>query len=473
MKTKVSVVGLGYVGLCTAVCFASRGFHVYGVDVDVEKINSLREGRSETYEPQLQRYLNKALKTRLFEPTVDLGSAVEKSSVTFVSVGTPSLDDGSIDLTYVKQSSVAIGASLKEQSKWHLVVVRSTVIPTTCDSVVKPAIEQASGKPCGHKWGLCMNPEFLREGSAIHDTLYPDRIIIGEYDERSGSALERLYRSFFRRKVPTKRMSMVNGELVKYANNAFLAMKVSFANMIANLCETVPAADAGVVTSAIGLDKRIGQAFLNAGLGYGGSCFPKDIKALTVFGRKQNIDLPLVHATAAINEEQPLRAIDLAEKLVGPLSGKQIAVLGLAFKPHTDDIREAVSIPIIKGLLQRHANIAVYDPKAIPQARRIFERSVTYAESATECIRDSDVCILVTEWECFRDLKPQEFATLMKKPAIVDGRRLFDPSQFSQVKYACVGLGPNQKTRIAWAPPRRGSQGGCRGAAPRLRFAKH
>ena len=419
---------------------------MYGMDVDVERINSLSQGRSRTYEPQLQHHLNKALKTHLFQPTVDSELAVEKSDVTFVSVGTPSLEDGSIDLTYVKQSSAAIGASLKNKPKWHLVVVRSTVVPTTCDSVVKPVIEETSGKPCGPEWGLCMNPEFLREGSAIYDTLCPDRIIIGEYDERSGSALDNLYRSFFHRKIPTKRMSMVNAELVKYANNAFLAMKVSFANMTANLCETLPTADVGVVTSAIGLDKRIGQGFLRAGLGYGGSCFPKDIKALTAFGREKNIDLPLVHATVEINEKQPFRSIDLAEKLIGSLSGKRISVLGLAFKPDTDDMREAVSIPIIKDLLQRHANVVVYDPKAIAQARRIFEGSITYAESAVECIRGSDVCILVTEWESFKDLKPKEFAKLMKHPAIVDGRRLLDPSQFSRVKYASVGLGSNHKT---------------------------
>jgi len=448
LKPTISVIGLGYVGLCTAVCFASRGFRVYGVDVDRERVHNLREGHPPLYEPNLENYLNRTLRTRMFLPSDDLNSAVDKSDVTFVSVGTPSLDDGSIDLSSIKQSSSAIGTSLRNKSTRLLVVVRSTVVPSTCDKLVKTEIEAASGRKCGNGWGLCMNPEFLKEGSAIHDTLYPDRVIIGESDKKSGAALMSLYRKFFRRRVIVKRMSLVNAELVKYANNAFLAMKVSFANMIANLCESLALADVKVVTEAIGLDERIGPAFLNAGLGYGGSCFPKDIKALAAFGRKQNVDLPLVHATAAINEKQPLRSVDLAEKLMGSLSGKRVSVLGLAFKPDTDDMRGAVSIPIIKDLLQRRANVVVYDPKAIPQARSIFEGSVTYAESAIECIRGSDVCILVTEWESFRDLKAQEFAKLMKHAAIVDGRRLFDPSQFSRVKYAGVGLGPNQKARI-------------------------
>ena len=445
MKPRISVIGLGYVGLCTALCLASKGFHVVGVDVDTEKINSLRQGRSQTYEPQLQRHLNKALKTQLFQPTTDSKLAVQNTDVTFVSVGTPSLEDGSIDLTYVKQSSATIAASLKNKAKWHLVVIRSTVVPTTCDTVVKPMIEEKSGRPCGKEWGLCMNPEFLREGSAIHDTLYPDRIIIGEYNERSGSALDKLYRNFLGRNIPTERMCLVNAELVKYANNAFLATKISFANMIANLCGTLPTADIQVVTRGIGLDRRIGSRFLNAGLGYGGSCFPKDIKALAALGRKQNIDLPLIHATTEINEKQPLRSVDLAEKLVGSLSGKRIAVLGLAFKPETDDMREAVSIPIIKELLQRRAKVVAYDPKAMPQARKIFEKSITYAESAVECIRGSDVCILVTEWKQFKTLRQKQFAALMDHPAIVDGRRLLKSSQFPRVKYAAVGLGPNRR----------------------------
>jgi UDPglucose 6-dehydrogenase len=236
-------------------------------------------------------------------------------------------------------------------------------------------------------------------------------------------------------------MSMTNAELVKYASNAFLAMKVSFVNMIANLCETVPLADVTVVTHAIGLDRRIGPSFLHAGLGYGGSCFPKDLKALVAFGKKQNVDLPLALATAEINEKQPLRAVDLGEKLIGDLSGKRVAVLGLAFKPDTDDMREAVSIPVIRELLKRQAHVVAYDPKAIQQAVKIFGTSISYAESAANCIRGSELSILVTEWKKLGELKPQDFKRLMKQPALVDGRRLFDPSQLAGLKFAAVGLG--------------------------------
>ena len=441
MKPTISVVGLGYVGLCTSVCFASRGFRVYGVDVDEERIRNLREGHSPIFEPHLDNYLNKTLRRRMFLPTDDLNSAVANTDVTFVSVGTPSLDDGSTDLASIKQASSAIGASLRNKPKWHLVVVRSTVVPTTCEKIVKKKTEAASGKKCGQGWGLCMNPEFLKEGSAVHDTLCPDRVIIGEFDEKSGTALTRLYRKFYRRKVTIERMSMVNAELVKYANNAFLAMKVSFANMVANLCEALPLADVKAVTEAIGLDERIGRGFLQAGLGYGGSCFPKDLKALVAFGKRRNVDLPLVRATTEINEKQPLRAISLAEKLIGNLSGKRVAILGLAFKPNTDDMREAVSIRIIQELLHRHADVVAYDPKAIQHAREIFGKSITYAGSLTDCIRGSDVCVLVTEWQVFRKLNPKDFMNLMKQPAIIDGRRLFDYTQFAGVRFAAVGLG--------------------------------
>jgi UDPglucose 6-dehydrogenase len=445
LKPKISVVGLGYVGLCTAVCFALKGFHVIGVDIEREKIQSLREGRCPIYEPHLQSYLTKTLKTRMFLPTDDLAYAVENSKITFVSVGTPSLEDGSIDLSYVRRASAAIGSALSKKRTWHLIVIRSTVTPITCDTIVRSEVEKTSGMPCGPAWGLCMNPEFLKEGSAVHDTLYPDKVIIGESDAKSGATLARLYRSFFGRNVTITRMSMVNAELVKYANNAFLAMKVSFANMIANLCEPLPSADVRIITQAIGLDKRIGPAFLNAGLGYGGSCFPKDLRALVVFGNKLNVNLALVQATAQINEEQPLQAVRLGERLIGSISGKRIAVLGLAFKPDTDDMREAVSIRLIRELLQRHAQVVVYDPKAIPQAQSIFEGSVAYAPSAIDCVRGSDLCIFVTEWESFKELKPRDFVRLMEKPAVVDGRRLLDPAQYANLRFAAVGLGRRSK----------------------------
>ena len=287
-----------------------------------------------------------------------------------------------------------------------------------------------------------MNPEFLREGSALQDTLHPDRIVIGEYDKKSGDTLEALYRDFYAEEMsPLIRTNLPTAELIKYANNAFLATKISFINQMANICEKIPGADVTVVAKGIGLDKRIGPFFLNAGLGYGGSCLPKDVKALIALSKNLGYEPTLFNATEEVNKAQPYKAVELCKRILGGLQGKRIAIMGLSFKPGTDDMREAVSIKIINQLLKEKARVITYDPKAIPNAKKIFGIDIEYSSSAIECIKGAHCCILVTEWNEFKKLTPEDFIQNMRQPCLVDGRRIYEPKQFSQkLKFKAIGL---------------------------------
>nr|HDO81056.1 UDP-glucose/GDP-mannose dehydrogenase family protein [Candidatus Bathyarchaeota archaeon] len=330
---RLSIFGLGHVGLTLAACLADNGFQVLGYDVDEKKSHMISNGRVPFHEPGLDILIGKAISSKRLCLTSDPEEAVLSSDITFITVGTPEKPDGSADLTYVDEALKSIGSALSRKKDYHLVVLRSTVPPGTSREAVK-ALEKISGKKGEENFGFCFNPEFLREGNAVQDTLYPDRIIIGELDKKSGDLLEDFYKRFHSSKMPPLlRTTLENAELIKYAANAFLAMKVSFINMIARLCERIPHADVEVVAKGVGLDKRIGAYFLKAGLGFGGSCFPKDLKALLAYAKRLNVRLPLVEATLQINEDQPLRAMQLAEELLGDLKGKRIAILGLAFKP--------------------------------------------------------------------------------------------------------------------------------------------
>jgi UDPglucose 6-dehydrogenase len=439
----LSFFGMGYVGLTSAVCFASRGFKVVCFDVDARKAELIASGKAPFYEPRVEELLKEALESELLSVARDPVEAVEASDVTFITVGTPSNPDGSINLEQVEVASAQVGEALRVKDEYHLIVLRSTVVPGTTENVVKPIVEVRSGKRCGEGWGLCFNPEFLREGSAVEDTFNPDRIVIGACDERSGDLLESLYGEFYAEKMPpVLRTTPVNAELIKYANNAFLAMKVSFINMIANLCQKIPGADVEAVAKGIGLDKRIGPLFLRAGAGWGGSCFRKDIEALLDFALKRGVDMPLLEATLKVNNAQPYRVVDMARELVGELRGRRVAVLGLAFKPNTDDMRDAVSIKVVKRLLEEGARVVVYDPRAVENAKKVFGSSVEYASSVEECLRGSECAIVVTEWEEFRRLRPEDFLRLMKEPVVVDGRRIYDAELFSsRLRFAAVGLG--------------------------------
>jgi nucleotide sugar dehydrogenase len=440
-KPRISFFGLGYVGIVTAACFASKGFKVLAYDIDESKVNLLNEGKTIIYEPCLDDLVRYSVKNGFLKASVDPNEVVLNSEITFITVGTPSKQDGSIDLRFVKDAANLIGKALKSKNSWHLVVVKSTVLPGTTNNVVKVTIEEISGRKGEYDFGLCSNPEFLREGSAVQDMLYPDRLIIGG-SKKSTDYLLNFYKMFYEKLPETIITSAENAELIKYANNAFLAMKVSFINMIARICQKLPSSDVEIVAKGIGLDKRIGPLFLKAGVGWGGSCWPKDLNALKRFAEEIKVDVPLINATIKVNEEQPLIAIEYAKEMLGNLKDRKISILGLSFKPNTDDIREAVSIKIINKLLDEGALVVVYDPKAMEGIRRIFGNKLVYAKDAIDCIKNSECAILVTEWEEFKKLKPEDFLNNMKYPALIDGRRVYNPEIYSsKLNFRAVGLG--------------------------------
>jgi UDPglucose 6-dehydrogenase len=444
VRPKISVIGVGYVGLCTAVGFASKGYSVLACDVDEQKIEKINRGIPPFHEPELEEKLLDCIRKGNLKGVVNQTQhAIGETDLTFVAVGTPSKLDGSIDLKYIESAAQDIGVALKNRSSYHIVIIKSTVVPGTTQDTVKPILEKESGKKCGVDFGLCMNPEFLRQGSAFQDTVNADRVVIGSYDKHSGDILEDLYKSFYSTQTPPViRTTLSTAELIKYASNAMLATKISFINTIANICEQIPGADVKVVAKAMGLDKRIGPLFLDAGLGYGGSCFPKDVKALIASSKKHGYKPELLDAVEEVNKIQPLKAVEFCRQQLGRLGGKRIAILGLAFKPDTDDMREARVIPIVNQLLKEGANIVAYDPVAVPVAKTIFEDKIQYAKSAFECIIGADACIVVTEWEEFKKLTPEDFTNRMKQPIVIDGRRLFNPEIFcSKMTYVGFGLG--------------------------------
>jgi len=387
--------------------------------------------------------LNEAMETGKLKCTSSFEEAILKSTITFVAVGTPSQQDNSVNLRFIEKAACQVGDALRGKKGYHLIVIKSTVTPTTTENRIKPLIESHSSKNCGKDFGLCMSPEFLREGSALHDVLKPDRIIIGEHDKKSGDTLEAFYRQFHSENIPPIiRTNLSTAELIKYASNSFLATKISFINTMANICEKTPGADVTIVAKGIGLDKRICSQFLEAGLGYGGSCFPKDLKALIAYSKKNDYEPPLLNAVQNVNKTQPRKAIELCKSFFSNLEDKNIAILGLAFKPNTDDMRDAVSIPIIHQLLKEDAKVTVYDPAAISNAKLIFEEKITYATSTIQCLTNADCCLLVTEWDEFKKLKPENFTKNMKQAILIDGRRIYDQKEFSRkMKFAAIGIG--------------------------------
>jgi len=429
---KIAIIGTGYVGLVTA-SLANFGHKVYCIDLSEDKIEMINKGISPIYEPGLEDILKKNLKEGRLKATLDY-TVIDDSDVVFICVGTPSKEDGSIDLSQIKSASAGIGKQLKKSDKYKVVVVKSTVIPGTTKNVVIPILESNSGKKLGKDFGVCMNPEFLREGSGVHDFLNPDKIVIGGYDKKSSSYLIDVYGSF-NKNIPRILTDLTAAEMIKYAQNAALASRISFINEIANICEKF-SVDVNEIAHAIGLDKRIGPLFLKAGAGFGGSCFPKDVKALLAASRSVDIESILIRSILEVNEKQPQRMVELAKEVVGNLNNKTISVLGLAFKPNTDDIREAPSITIINSLLKNGAKVKVYDPQAMDNAKKTFNDSVEYSSSKEDCIRDTDLCLLVTEWNEFKELDLSSI-----KCPIIDGRRILDPNEVKKRGLIYKGIG--------------------------------
>ncbi len=406
---KISILGCGYVGAVTGACFAELGNDVILVDIDSAKVEAINTGRSPIYEPGLGDLVAKNL-TRIVA-TTDTRRAVQETDITFIAVGTPSRPDGSIDLAYIESACRDIGRVLKEKESFHTVVVKSTVLAGTTEGIVKRTLEEASGKTALRDFGLGSNPEFLREGSALTDFFEPDRIVIGVADDRSKAILDKLYSSFGCPKLCT---TIPVAEMIKYVSNAFLATKISFANEIGNLCKKM-GIDTAEVFAGVGMDARINPAFFRSGIGFGGSCFPKDVRALIAQAEEMGVLPKILLSVMAVNEDQPMRLLDLLKKHIPDLRGKRIGVLGLSFKPDTDDIRESRAIPIIDELLEEGASVIAYDPLAIATFRSLFP-DISYAPSAAEVLQ-SDAVLLITEWKEFEGLD-------YNGKIVIDGRRL-------------------------------------------------
>ena len=437
-KYSVSILGTGFIGLCSAACFAQKDIKVLASTHNQKKASIINDFKTPFYEEGLAEILTEVRnnKPELLKCLTNPVQAVLETEISMITQGTPMREDNSINLGYIESTSREIGEALKKSDKYHLIVVRSTVVPGTTRNLVGKTITDVSGKEPGKDFGLCMQPEFLAEGRSIEDTLRPDRIIIGEVDERSGAMLQELYEYFYGdhlKNCPIKRMNLESAELVKYGNNCLLATKISYANEFANLAELVPNVDVVQVMEGVGLDYRINHRFLGAGVGFGGACFHKDVNAITKWSRSRGYTSKILEAVLERNDLRAIRIVDIAEGLIGKLEGKKITLLGLSFKPGTDDMREAPSIRIINELLRRNVtNIVGYDPKAKESAEEAIGDNIEYAESIDEALKDSECALLVTEWDEFKRLTPGDFKKLMKTPNLVDGRRLYDYETFDK-----------------------------------------
>ena len=428
---KISVIGSGYVGTVTAACFAELGNSVTCVDVVKEKVDMINRGQPPIYEPGLKEMMARSVKAGRLRATTDLARAVRDSEVTFICVGTPSRESGETDLSYVRSAAQEIGKAMRGKKAFHVIVVKSTVPPGTSEEVAGILAEE-SGK--GKGFGVCMNPEFLKEGSAVEDFMKPDRIVVGSAGEKERKIIAGLYSRF---KVPVIRTDLRTAEMIKYASNAFLATKISFINEVANICQRL-GIDIYEVADGMGFDPRIGRRFLNAGAGWGGSCFGKDVKSLVHTARAAGYKPSLLEAAVSLNETQPGRIIELLRSELKILSNRRIAVLGLAFKPETDDMRDAPSIRVIGALVRDGAHVAAYDPQAMGNARRIFHgHGVEFTKGARDALKGADACLILTEWQEFAKLGAKDFR-LMKNRLVIEGRRVL-PARIPGITYRGIG----------------------------------
>jgi len=429
----IAVIGTGYVGLVTGACFAEFGVDVTCVDVDAEKINRLHNGIMPIYEPGLEQLVSKNTQAGRLHFTTHVREAVEQALVIFLAVGTPPKTDGSPDLSFVEVAACSIADHL---NGYKVVVTKSTVPIGTGEHIRKLINERKTSRS---NFGVVSNPEFLREGAAINDFMRPDRVVIGSRDEEAIAIMKDLYRPLYLIEAPVVITSLEAAELTKYAANAFLATKVSFINEIANLCEKI-GCDVHDVARGIGMDKRIGSKFLHAGPGFGGSCFPKDTRALASVARQFECESLIVDAVVEVNQRRGLQMLTKIESLVGDFKGKNIAVLGLAFKPETDDMREAPSLGIIRGLVEGGADVRAYDPVAKEEAAKILP-NISYADDEYEAVTGADALIFVTEWNQFRALDMKRIRSLMREPRIADLRNICDPQDMREIGFEYVGVG--------------------------------
>jgi UDPglucose 6-dehydrogenase len=442
---RVAVVGAGYVGLVSAVGLAELGHTVRCIDVDQRKVEALNRGEPPIFERGLQQLLRHNVGTRL-TATTDLIGAVQASELTLVCVGTPSRSDGSIDLSFVQQAAEQIGSALATTSEFHAVVVKSTVVPGTSDGVVRPACELSSGKTAGVDFGIGVNPEFLTEGQAVDDFMRPDRIVIGG-DGRTVATLRELYAAF--EGVPMVETNASTAEMIKYASNAMLATAISFANELANLGSAIGGIDTVEVMRGVHLSRYLTtplvegtsmtaplSSFYEAGCGYGGSCLPKDVAALVAKGRQLGSPLRLLEAVAGINDHQPAQLGDLLRRELGTLQGRRITVLGLAFKPDTDDVRCSPAFPMLQLLTGSGAEVTVHDPVVGPEVLQGVGQ-VAYVEDLADAVKQAEAIVIITRWDHYRGL-PELIAQLDPPPLVVDGRRML--AKTSVPRYTGIGL---------------------------------
>jgi UDPglucose 6-dehydrogenase len=421
-----SVIGLGKLGAPLAACLASRGLRVVGVDVDPHKVELLREGRATVSEPGLQAMVTEA-RSRL-SATTDATSAVLDTEMTFLVTLTPSEPEGGFSLRYLLPACEAVGLGLRAKDAFHVVVVTSTVMPGSIGGAIRAALEQKSGKRCGIDFGLCYSPEFIALGSVLRDLLHPDFVLIGESDPRAGDLLAATYRAVCMNDPPIARMSFVNAELTKLAVNTYVTTKITFANMLARLCEQLPGADVDVVTAALGLDARIGRKYLKGAVGYGGPCFPRDNLALAALARRLGAQATLAEATDRANREEVRR---LAAKVLSRLpAGGTVGVLGLAYKPDTEVAEESQGVLLTQELRAAGVRVVAFDPAAMENARALCGADAELAASADECAAIADVLVIATPWPSFCTLSPQTLARPGPMPVIIDCWRILNPERF-------------------------------------------
>jgi len=432
----IAVVGLGFVGLSISSVLASKNYNVIGIDINNQKCSNIRNGVLPLFEPGLENTLRIGLKKKL---TISNNfSLIENCDMIFVTVGTPQKSNGAIELSMVKKATTSIGQIIKKSKKNPIIFIKSTVFPGTAQNVILPILEKKSGKKANRGFGIISNPEFLQESNAIRDTKYPHVIILGGKQTK----YMKKAKMFFSKMHPNVPITITNhqtAEMIKYANNSFLATKISFINQLSNICQKTPGVNVDDIAKTIGLDPRIGKLFLNAGPGYGGSCLPKDMKALINFANISGINPTLLNAVEDINSKQLEQIITIAKQQLIDLKSKRITVLGTSFKPNTDDIRDSISIELIKKLLKRKAKVTVHDPRAIKNTRDVFGGKITYAKSMNDALLKSQCAIIMTEWTQYEKLNNNNFKHMAKK-VVIDSRRMLIGKQLD-VNYFGIGLG--------------------------------
>ena len=435
---KISVVGTGYVGLVTGTCFAETGVNVTCVDIDAEKVIQLKNGEVPIYEPGLEIMIRRNVEKSRLSFTTEIKEGIEGAEAIFIAVGTPPGEDGSADLKNVKKVAAEIGKAIKE----YIVVVTKSTVPVGTSEVVRQVIQkELDTRKVKVHFDMASNPEFLKEGSAIEDFLKPERIVIGTNTEKASDIMRKLYMPFLLNNHPILFMDIASAEITKYAANAMLATRISFINEIANLCDIL-GADVNQVRKGIGSDSRIGSKFIYPGAGYGGSCFPKDVKALIKTAHDHGYELNVVKAVEDANEFQKTVLFKkISNHFKGDLKDKLFGVWGLSFKPQTDDIREASSIILIELLLKEGAKVKVYDPAAMHETKKHFGNKITYASDMNEALRDTDALVLMTEWPEFRMPDFEKITKLMKGHVIFDGRNIYDPAEIKKAGFIYYGIG--------------------------------